>query len=117
MPATTFAPGFNGAGFPLNTTTGYASRQVHSAMADAVVGAAAGAAVSVNRARVAHSTNEQAKDGGLVPIETISEINRNSTAQDLANYEAELKPKNAGSFTLPRDLSGNGGPAFTRSVS
>lgn len=112
----TVAPVFDN-NFPLNTTQGYASRQVHSAMADAVVGAAAGAAVSVDRARVKHSDNATARDGGKVVIETISEINRNSTAQDLTNFEAELKPRNAGSFTMPRDLSGNGGSAYTRTVS
>lgn len=101
--------------FPLNITDGYTHPKAKDAVVDAVVGAAAGAPVNVSLTRVKHSTNSVARDGGRVVLESESLINRNTTAQDLTNIERDAARRNRASFGFVRDLSGNGGPAYTRS--
>lgn len=116
MPATTFAPVFDNPNvFPLNTTGPQTRQNVKSAIADVAVGAAAGSTATANRTQVQHSDNATARDGGKMRLEVNADINRATTAQDVANLKAQLKKGNAASFGFVRDLSGNGGPAFTRS--
>lgn len=101
-------------GVPLNTTGTLTQPKVKEAVANVAVGAAAGATATANRTQVKHSTNAQSKDGGKMEVESIADINRATTATDVANLKKQLSRQNVSSFAMPRDLSGNGGPAFTR---
>jgi hypothetical protein len=108
------APLFNN-DFPLNTSNAYPSRKSHDAVANAIVGAAPGAAVNVVNNRLVHRTNDQADVFGSRSVETVTELNRNTTSQDATNIKSEVVIQNSGGLVFARDLSGNGGPAFTRS--
>lgn len=112
-----FSPLFNDAtyGIPIDTTSRYNEISAQEAVADVLVGAVAGTTATKNRTRVAHSTNAQAKDGGRIPTEVNAIINRATTAADTANLKRTLGRPNRASFAFARDLSGNGGPAYTRS--
>jgi hypothetical protein len=117
-----FAPAFDGANsnlLPLNTTAPFLRPNVRNAVVESVVGATAGGAMSVNRTQIKGGTASLDTNAGKVVLEVASDLNRNSTAQDVANVKAEAKEflnarKNLANFAMPRDLSGNGGPAFTR---
>lgn len=113
-----FAPLFveNGSVLPKNTQPLTSSR-VTAALASTTVGAAAGAATAATKGRRAAPTNVNQE---AVPvIESESLINRNSTAADVTALKTlntrknKITPKKP-SFGYVRDLSGNGGPAFTR---
>lgn len=115
MAAVSYSPLFGV--FPLDTTTKVQVQpSIRGAIADSIIGAAAGSTVTVSHTRTLHSDNATAKDGGLVPLESNSDFNRATTAQDVTNFKGAMKPHNAGAFGFVRDLSGNGGPAFTRTV-
>lgn len=109
-----FAPLFadNGNAIPLNTTP-LTDAQTQDALVSTTVGAAAGAATAVSRARVKHNGGNAADNGGKVAIETVNPINRNSTAGDVTAMKSRFTKKNP-SLAFPRDRSGNGGSAFTR---
>lgn len=111
-----FAPGFddnvNRSVLPKNTQP-LTSRRVTNALVGTTVGAAAGGATSASKGRVKHPAGN-ANFESKVPIETDTEINRASTAGDVTTMKTKFTRKKA-SFAIPRDLSGNGGPAFTRS--
>lgn len=111
-----FSPLFNDAtyGIPLNTTGPFRGK-VNEAIADVTVGAAAGATATVNQARIKGSNAQLDTNAGKVTLETFNTINRATTATDVANLKKQLSRPNSASLTFPRDLSGNGGPAFTRS--
>lgn len=51
---------------------------------------------------------EQGSPGGLIPVETINIVNRNTNANDLAAWQA-LISRVVQPSTYPPDLSGNGG--------
>jgi hypothetical protein len=115
-----FAPGFEGGTdknvLPKNTQPLTNSR-VTAALAGTTIGAAAGAATVATNARRAHpvNPNQEAK----APIETETLINRNSTAADVTalktlNTRKTKVTAKKPSFAFARDLSGNGGSAFTR---
>lgn len=117
-----FAPAFDGANgnlLPLNTTSPQLRLATRNAIIESVVGAAVGGAVLVNRTQVKAGTTSTDNNAGKVQLEAFADINRVSNAQDVANVKAQAKEfdqarKNVASFAFPRDLSGNGGPAFTR---
>ena len=104
-----FAPLFDGAVLPKNTTP-LTSRTVTNELVDETVGAAAGAAALATRARI--PANPAGNHGKISP-ETVTEINRVTTAADVTAVENKFRKKKP-SFAFARDLSGNGGPAFTR---
>lgn len=110
-----FAPLFSDLGnvLPKNTNPLKDSQQA-DALANVTIGAAAGATATATRARVKHNSSLAADVGGKVLTETINPINRASTAGDVTLLKNKFVKKNA-AFVFPRDLSGNGGPAFTRS--
>lgn len=109
-----FAPGFEGGSdknvLPKNTQP-LTNTLVKNALVGTTVGAAAGTLTTANKARRKHpvTVNEEAKP----TIETEALINRNSTAADVTRMKTVFTKKKP-SFTMPRDLSGNGGPAFVR---
>lgn len=102
-----FAPLFDGAVLPKNLTP-LTDSETRDELLDKTVGAAPGAAALKTRARV--QANPQ---GDTQRIETVNVINRNTAAADVTALKSKYKRKNA-SLAFPRDLSGNGGPAFTR---
>jgi microcystin-dependent protein len=105
-----FAPLFEGATLPKNTTP-LTERLVTNELINDTVGAAAGAnTATVNKARVPHTTDTF---NGKKTAETVVAINRVTTAADVAALKTKLTRKKP-SFGYVRDLSGNGGPAFTR---
>ena len=103
-----FAPLFDANTLPKNTTP-LTERAVTNALVGTTVGAAAGSATSVTKARVPHTVDNAGKKNA----EVITPINRNSTAADVTAMKSKFTKKKA-SFAYARDLSGNGGPAFTR---
>jgi hypothetical protein len=109
-----FAPLFveNGSVLPKNTQP-LTDRQTRDALIASTVGAAPGGATLATRARVKNNGSVVGDNGGKTAVETINPINRVSAAADVTALKAKTTLKNA-SLAFPRDLSGNGGPAFTR---
>jgi hypothetical protein len=70
-----------------------------------LLGVAPGAVATKTYARVQGS---QGSPGGLQSIETVTTVNRATTANDLAAFQALLR-RITGPTTYPADLSGNGG--------
>lgn len=81
---------------------------------DTLIGAASGNAASATHKQVLTQSETPigiAALGGLRTAETVTDVSRNTTAADITDLKTFLvnvshKP------TYPRDLSGNGGPAF-----
>lgn len=70
-----------------------------------LLGAAPGTTATKTKKQVQHV---QGAPGGLVPVETITLVNRATTAADLAAFQALFTRQN-GPVSYPVDLSGNGG--------
>jgi len=108
------APGFEGGterGILPRNTTPLTHRLVNNKLVATTVGAAPGAATSVVKGRRQHPVN--VLEESVAKIEQEQLINRNSTAADAAALKQKFTKKKP-SFAFPKDLSGNGGPAFTR---
>ena len=73
-----------------------------------LIGTAAGSTATENFTRVqaAQALGSITTNGGLVPIETVAQINRATTAADITNVTAALT--RTPSLTYPVDVSGNG---------
>lgn len=111
MVAVLNSPHFNN-DFPLNTDTPLAERTVRNEIANDTIGAAAGANTAlVTKARV-KAGNNAVTGHGRPAIETETVINRLTTAADVTALKAKVVK--ATSLVFPRDLSGNGGGAFSR---
>lgn len=80
--------------------TAYATRILYT-----LLGAAVGAAAVQTKKQVKWV---EGNPGGLIPIETINIVNRNTNANDLVAYQA-LISRVVQPSTYPPDLSGNGG--------
>lgn len=107
-----FAPGFDGANqnvLPKNTQP-LTNSLVRNGLVSTTVGAAAGTSTVVNKSKIEGRNSTQA-DKQVVAAEAL--INRNSTAADVTALKSKFTKKRP-AFAMPRDLSGNGGPAFTR---
>lgn len=74
-----------------------------------LLGAATGATATENQTRVqaASGLTQQFSLGGLVPIETVAQINRATTAADLTNVVAAITRSPAVAYAA--DVSGNSG--------
>jgi len=70
-----------------------------------LLGAAPGSNATKTKAQVQW---QQGSPGGLIPIETITLVSRNTTAADLAAFQA-LMNRTPTPSSYPADLSGNGG--------
>lgn len=91
--------------YPVANSLQRGANRAALAILKAAIGAAAGTAIGdVNYKRV----QAQVPGGGLMPIETVSVVNRNTTAADLTALTALLSRSVAPS-TYVADLSGNGG--------
>lgn len=71
----------------------------------ALLGVAPGANATKTQTRV---QGQAGSPGGLQVIETVTLVNRNTSANDLAAFQALLR-RITGPTTYPVDLSGNGG--------
>ena len=91
------------------------SERVGAALFNALIGATTGANVTATHKRLAGETVTPvgpAQMGGLRTIETKTDINRNTTAADVTVLkEMTFNVRNRPTYV--RDLSGNGGPAFS----
>lgn len=74
-----------------------------------LLGAATGATATENQTRVQANPAAltQFQGGGLVPIETVAQLNRATTATDLTNVIAAISRTPAVTYAV--DVSGNGG--------
>lgn len=70
-----------------------------------LLGAAPGTTATKTKKQVQHVTGAP---GGAVPVETVTLVNRATTAADLAAFQAMFTRQN-GPASYPVDLSGNGG--------
>jgi hypothetical protein len=110
-----FAPGFDGANanvLPKNTQP-LTNRLVKNGLVATTIGAAAGTSTVVSKSRVKHTTAAEPDKFNANKVEAESLINRNSAAADVTEMKKQFTKKKP-SFAFARDLSGNGGPAFTR---
>ena len=80
-----------------------------TALFNALIGAAAGSNVTATHAAILSSTTEL---GGKRTISTITDINRNTTAADVAALKEMVFGVTARPSPYVEDLSGNGGPAY-----
>lgn len=107
-----YAPGFDGASGSVipKPTNPLVNRLVANGLVASTIGAAAGGATSVTKSRIKAPTipKEHKPD-----IEAEALINRNSTAADVTAMKTRFTEKKP-SFAFVRDLSGNGGAAYTR---
>lgn len=108
MVAVTQSPLFSN-DFPLDTGP-LTNRFVHDEIANETIGAAAGATAASTNARIAAGTD---RERGIRTIETVTNINRATTAADITALKGDVVRARP-SLAFPRDLSGNGGAAFTR---
>jgi hypothetical protein len=76
-----------------------------AALLYALLGAAVGGSVVKTKKQIKW---EVGSPGGVIPIETINLVNRNTIANDLTAFQA-LVTRNVFPATYPPDLSGNGG--------
>lgn len=74
----------------------------------ALIGAASGGNATETYTRVLgiQAFNSATQIGGLVPMEVVTQINRNTTAGDIANLKAVISRSPV--TTFPVDVSGNG---------
>lgn len=75
------------------------------ALLNALVGAGAGGTATKTKKQIQW---QQGSPGGLIPIETITLVNRATTANDVTAFQALFNRLN-GPVTYPADVSGNGG--------
>jgi hypothetical protein len=84
-----------------------------TALLNVTIGAVAGTTATKSRARVKHNSGGAGDNGGKMQTETFTPINRASTAGDVTALKALFAGVRKQPSPYPRDLSGNGGPAFT----
>lgn len=82
-----------------------------TALFGGLVGAATGSNVTATHSRVS-APAPQGDMGGLRSIDTITDINRNTVAGDVTALKEMVFNVKSRPSTYPKDLSGNGGPAF-----
>lgn len=91
--------------------------RVMTALINGLVGAASGSNVTATHKRIAAVVGASGGTpgpigGGQRTIETITDINRNTTAADITAIKEMLYNVKARPSTYPKDLSGNGGPSY-----
>lgn len=102
----------------IKRTANRSSHRVITELFDTLIGAASGGAASATHKQVAAQDPSalgfsSANGGGARTIETITDINRASTAADITLLKEMVFGVTTRPATYPRDLSGNGGPAYT----
>lgn len=83
---------------------------------DSLIGAASGGTAAATHKRVSGESVtpvQVGQMGGARTIETVTDINRATTAADITALKEMTFGVKARPATYARDLSGNGGPAFT----
>jgi hypothetical protein len=127
MAATNFAPAFDtgGGGSVLPTYTRipmqqrirqYANEQGMDdtmALLNVLIGAVSGTTALKQRTKVKHNSGSAGDNGGKMQVELQTSINRASTAGDVTALKALVANVRRAPTVYPKDLSGNGGAAFT----
>lgn len=80
------------------------------ALFQALIGAASGGNATRTHNQIAAPSVSKV-EGGLRTVETITDVNRNTTAADIAVLK-EMTQNVSRPTPMPKDLSGNGGPAY-----
>lgn len=83
-----------------------------TALANSLIGASAGSGTGAITTRKVAPVASNAVDGGRRTIDTVSVINRTTTAADVAALKEMLFNVTRRPATYARDRSGNGGPTF-----
>lgn len=88
--------------------------RAYTALFNALIGVVPGSNVTATHQRVSH--NQSPNGIGIEPanpvIRTVTDINRNTTAADVTALKALVFGVSERPNPYPRDLSGNGGPAY-----
>jgi hypothetical protein len=84
-----------------------------NALLDALIGVAPGATATRPRTQIKHNSGSANDQGGKVQTEVYAPINRATTAADVTALKALFTGVRKAPTAYPRDLSGNGGPAYT----
>jgi hypothetical protein len=123
MVATTFAPAFEVTPFTIGTRIPMQQRYRQyanefgldetTALLNVLIGAVAGTTATKSRTRVKPNSGSAADNGGKMGVEVFTPINRASTAADVTALKALFAGVRRAPAAYVRDLSGNGGPAFT----
>lgn len=83
------------------------------ALFNALIGAATGGTATATHKRIAAASDlSVGGSGGTRRIETVTDINRTTTAADVTMLKEMVYGVKTRPATYPKDLSGNGGPAF-----
>jgi hypothetical protein len=113
MAAVMYAPGFPSAVLPTDLNKIVKSQGLlHDSVQNALLGAVVGGNLNISFARLAITGGNNESFAGKVTVETVTNT-RATTATDLANLKLELRQPRP-TLAFPKDLSGNGGPAYTR---
>lgn len=90
--------------------------RVSTALFNGLIGAASGSNVTATHKRIQYTdsptTGLGPNPGGLRTVETVTDINRNTTATDVTNLKYMVYNVLTRPSTYPRDLSDNGGPSY-----
>lgn len=86
---------------------------VTNALLDALIGAAVGGTATKIRTQVKHNSGSANDQGGKVQTEQLTVINRTTVAGDITTLKGLFTGQRKAPASYPKDLSGNGGPAFT----
>ena len=83
------------------------------ALFNALIGAATGGTATATHKRVGQPTDlSVGSSGGARGIDTVTDINRVTTAADVTALKEMVYGVKTRPITYPKDLSGNGGPSF-----
>jgi hypothetical protein len=98
---------------PIKRTMNRESFRVLTALFNGLVGAATGGNVTATHKRVQRPADTTiGGSGGLMTIETVTDINRNTVAADVTKLKEMVAGVKVRPTPMPKDLSGNGGPSF-----
>jgi len=89
--------------------------RVMTALFNGLIGAASGSNVTATHKRIQYADGSNGlgpNPSGARPIETVTDINRNTTAADVTMLKSLVYNVSARPSTYPRDLSGNGGASY-----
>lgn len=99
----------------LRRTANMEGFRANAGLFSALIGAATGGTATFTRKRTTALVplGGLGSAGGIMPVETVTDINRVTTAADVTALKEMLVGVKTAPTSYPRDVSGNGGGAFT----